>query len=142
MLAAPLPHLLGESGICEFGWPGGSEDDEVAVGIGRGEIPGVPWRIGWPVDRAATVRPGAFGTRVDLVVNGREAQRAPIAWRDHVASRSYEQILELPPPQVDQHKTAPGPGMVNKSMKPRPLVYQDTVAPMSRARSVANIGMP
>jgi hypothetical protein len=32
--------------------------------------------------------------------------------------------------------------MVNKSMKPRPLVYQDTVARMSRAASVANIGMP
>jgi len=32
--------------------------------------------------------------------------------------------------------------MVNKSMKPRPPVYQDTVAPMSRSASVTNIGMP
>jgi hypothetical protein len=35
-----------------------------------------------------------------------------------------------------------GPGMVNRSRKPRPAVYQDTVARMSLARSVANIGMP
>jgi len=94
-------HLCGEGCICELRWPGGGKDHRVAVGIRRGEVPGVPRRVDRAVDPAAAMCPGALGKRVDLVIDGSEAQHAPGAWRDRPASRAYEQVLELPAPQVD-----------------------------------------
>ena len=64
MLAAPLLQLCREGRIGEFRWPGRGKDDDVAVGIGRGDVPGVPRRVGWAVDAAAAVRTGALGQGV------------------------------------------------------------------------------
>jgi hypothetical protein len=109
LLVAPLSHLLGEGRIDEFGWPGGGEDDDIAVGVSRGQVAGIPWRVGRAVDLAASMRPGALSKRVDLVVDGSEAERASAARYGWLSGWPREQILELPPPQVDQHRVTMRP---------------------------------